>query len=91
MARPKRPGSRTPHLLTGTSSTRGRTFQGTLMASNKTPGSNTGKQGGIYQEVGPRGGARPNYTTVPDNRTLPPTSRPGSTWRPVKVTPDSKL
>lgn len=60
------------------------------MASNKTPGSNTGRQGGIYQEIGPRGGARPNYTTVPDNRTLPPTSTPGSTWRPVKVTPDSK-
>jgi hypothetical protein len=60
------------------------------MSSNKTPGSNSGEQGGIYQEIGPRGGAKPNYTTVPDNRTLPPTSQPGSSWRPVKVTPDSK-
>jgi len=60
------------------------------MASNVTPGSNTGKQGGVYQEIGPRGGSRRNYTTVPDNRRLPPTSQPGSTWRPVKVTPDSK-
>ncbi|POP91447.1 hypothetical protein CXB40_28605 [Pseudomonas syringae pv. avii] len=35
-----------------------------LMANGKTPGSNTGKGGGIFQEQGPRGGKRPNYTTV---------------------------
>lgn len=29
------------------------------MASPKKPGSNVGKQGGIYQEVGPKGGAKP--------------------------------
>jgi len=60
------------------------------MKSGKTPGSNTGTKGGIYQEVGPRGGSRPNYATVPDNRTLPPTTQPGNTWRPLKVTPNSK-
>lgn len=54
------------------------------------PGSNTGKNGGIYQEVGPRGGKVDNFATVADNRPLPPTSKPGHTWEPVKRTPDSK-
>jgi hypothetical protein len=60
------------------------------MANGKKPGSNTGNQGGIFQEVGPKGGARPNYATVADHKPLPPTTSPGSTWKPVKVTPDSK-
>ena len=60
------------------------------MAKGKTPGTNVGNQGGIYQEIGPRGGAKENFTTVPDNKPLPPTTRPGSTWKPVKITPDSK-
>lgn len=59
------------------------------MAGHK-PGSNSGNNGGIYQEQGPRGGLRPNYSTVPDHKPFPPTSSPGSTWQPVKVTPDSK-
>jgi hypothetical protein len=54
------------------------------------PGQNPGKNGGIYQEVGPRGGKQPNYTTVPDNRQMPPTTKPGNSWEPVKVTPTSK-
>ncbi len=56
----------------------------------KTPGSNTGRNGGIYQEIGPRGGRHDNYATVPDNTRLPPTSSPGSTWVPTHRTPDSK-
>ncbi len=56
----------------------------------KKPGTSTGKSGGIFQEVGPRGGKKDNYTTVPDNKPLPPTSKPGHTWKPVKRTPDSK-
>ncbi|MCA3077687.1 MAG: hypothetical protein ING71_02700 [Rhodocyclaceae bacterium] len=56
----------------------------------KKPGDNTGKNGGIFQEVGPRGGKHPNFVTVPDNKTLPPTTTPGSTWQPMKRTPDSK-
>lgn len=60
------------------------------MAIGKKPGESSGNQGGVYQEIGPRGGARPNYSTVPDNRPMPPTTTPGSTWKPVKVTPDSK-
>lgn len=54
------------------------------------PGTNTGGKGGIFQEVGPRGGKLPNYTTVPDNRPLPPTTKPGHGWTPVKTTPGSK-
>ncbi len=60
------------------------------MSSTKKPGENTGKNGGIFQEVGPRGGLKPNYSTVPDHTKLPPTSSPGSSWKEVKITPDSK-
>ena len=59
------------------------------MAKPMKPGQNTGSRGGIFQEVGPRGGRQPNFSTVPDNRQLPPTTKPGHTWTPVKVTPDS--
>jgi hypothetical protein len=51
------------------------------------PGQNTGNQGGISREQGPRGGLRDNYATVPVHRPLPPTSKPGNTWVPVKRTP----
>lgn len=54
------------------------------------PGQNTGNNGGIYQEQGPRGGLRPSYVTVPDNKPLPPTSGPGSSWVQIIRTPDSK-
>lgn len=54
------------------------------------PGQNTGNQGGIFQENGPRGGKKPNFATVPDNRPLPPTSAPGHTWEPIKTTPTSR-
>jgi hypothetical protein len=59
------------------------------MAIIKKPGSNTGHNGGIFQEIGPRGGLKTNYTTVPDNTQLPPTSKPKSGWIPLKVTPPS--
>lgn len=59
------------------------------MAPTLKPGQNTGNNGGIYQQVGPRGGKQPNYSTVPDNRQLPPTTKPGHSWTPVKVTPTS--
>jgi hypothetical protein len=60
------------------------------MAAPMKPGQSTGKQGGIYQEVGPKGGPRPNFSTVPDHRPLPPTTQPGHGWKPVQVTPNSK-
>ena len=55
----------------------------------KKPGTNTGNGGGIFQETGPKGGKVQNYSTVPDNKPLPPTTKPGNTWNPVKKTPDS--
>jgi hypothetical protein len=60
------------------------------MANGKKPGSNTGNSGGIFQQVTPSGKPVPNYVTVPDHRQLPPTTKPGHTWAPVKVTPPSK-
>ena len=55
----------------------------------KKPGDTTGRNGGIWQEVGPRGGEKPNYATVADNTRLPPTTKPGNEWKPVQRTPDS--
>ena len=51
------------------------------------PGANVGRDGGIYQEVGPRGGPKDNYATVAENRRLPPTTAPGHGWAPVDPTP----
>lgn len=50
----------------------------------------TGNSGGIFREVGPRGGQRDNFVAVPDRKPLPPTTSPGSTWVPVKRTPDNR-
>lgn len=60
------------------------------MSQGKKPGSNTGNQGGIYQEIGPHGGTKPNFVTVPDHKPLPPTTKPGNSWAPVQITPTSK-
>ena len=60
------------------------------MTAGKKPGSSTGSSGGIFREVGPRGGLRDNFAAVPDHKPLPPTTTPGSTWKPVTRTPDSK-
>lgn len=61
----------------------------TQMATLK-PGQNTGNGGGIFQEQGPKGGKQPNFSTVPDHRPMPPTTKPGNVWAPVKTTPNSK-
>jgi hypothetical protein len=60
------------------------------MSNTKRPGESTGDDGGIYREVGPRGGEKDNWATVPDNHRLPPTTAPGSTWKPSRITPPSK-
>lgn len=36
--------------------------------SKKRPGENTGNQGGIFQEMGAKGGLKPNFATVADNK-----------------------
>jgi len=59
------------------------------MSKTYKPGSNTGNNGGIFREVGPRGGERDNWATVPDNRPLPPTTTSGATWERTTRTPDS--
>ena len=59
------------------------------MTAPKKPGTNTGPDGGIFREIGPRGGLRDNYVTVPDLKPLPPTTTPGSGWVPVRRTPNS--
>lgn len=56
----------------------------------KKPGQNTGNDGGIFQQVGPKGGLKQNYVTVPDHKPLPPTTQPGDAWKQTKRTPDSK-
>lgn len=60
------------------------------MANTKKPGENTGDSGGIFQEVGPRGGEKENFATVKDNEKLPPTTTPGNSWKQIQKTPDSK-
>jgi hypothetical protein len=55
----------------------------------KKPGENTEKDGGIYQEVGPRGGEKDNFATVKDKERLPPTSKPGHEWKLKNRTPNS--
>ena len=60
------------------------------MAASQKPGTNTGNTGGIFQETGPRCGLLPNFAAVPDRRPLPPTTKPGHAWTPVKVTPNSR-
>ena len=60
------------------------------MPDTLKPGENSGQDGGIYQEVGPRGGEKDNFATIPDNRTAPPVTQPGHKWKQVERTPDSK-
>jgi hypothetical protein len=64
-------------------------FKEQSMAALK-PGSSTGPNGGIFQQVGPQGGKQPNFATVADWKPLPPTTKPGHGWVPVKTTPCSK-
>ncbi|QPB42218.1 hypothetical protein [Rodentibacter haemolyticus] len=59
------------------------------MTNKIKPGESTGKNGGIYQEIGPRGGRKDNFTTIKDNQKAPPTTQPGHSWVPIHRTPDS--
>jgi len=59
------------------------------MSDKLKPGQNTGKDGGIYQEVGPRGGLKDNFATIRDNQKAPPTQKPGHSWKRISRTPDS--
>ncbi|MDG6882584.1 Uncharacterised protein [Phocoenobacter uteri] len=59
------------------------------MVNTIKPGQNTGKNGGIYQEIDPRGHKKERYSTIKDNQKAPPTSAPGNIWKRIKRTPDS--
>jgi len=54
------------------------------------PGQKVGRNGGIYQQVGPRGGRQRNFATIPDHRRLPPTAKTGYRWTLVRRTPNSR-
>jgi len=60
------------------------------MAKTHKPGTNTGNAGGIFQQVTQGGKLVDNFATVPDNRPLPPTTKPGHQWSQVSKTPNSK-
>lgn len=60
------------------------------MSNKLKPGENTGKNGGIFQEIGPRGGKKDNFATIRDGQRVPPTTSPGHKWERIKRTPDSK-
>ena len=60
-----------------------------IMTNKIKPGQNTGNNGGIYQEIGPRGGRKDNYATIKDNQKAPPTQNSGGSWIQIKRTPDS--
>lgn len=49
----------------------------------------TFKRSTRFQQVGPQGGKQPNFATVADWKPLPPTTKPGHGWVPVKTTPNS--
>lgn len=59
------------------------------MSKTIKPGESSGKDGGIYREVGPRGGKKDNYATIPDDKPAPPTQNKGSSWEQIERTPDS--
>mgnify|MGYP003623521428 CR=1 FL=1 len=60
------------------------------MGKELKPGENSGNDGGIFREVGPRGGLHDNYATIADDKIAPPTSSPNCTWVQIERTPDSK-
>jgi len=51
------------------------------------PGTNVGRDAGIFQEIGGRGGLKDNFSTVSENKRLPPTSESGNGWVRVDRTP----
>ncbi|WP_040977249.1 hypothetical protein [Necropsobacter massiliensis] len=60
------------------------------MSKTIKPGELTDKEGGIYQEIGPRGGLKDNFVTIRDHEKAPPTTQPGHSWKQIHKTPDSK-
>lgn len=51
------------------------------------PGSSVGRDAGVFQEQGPRGGMRDNFATIPENHRAPPTTGRGASWVRIGATP----
>jgi hypothetical protein len=51
------------------------------------PGASVGKDAGVFQEQGPRGGMRDNFATIAENHRAPPTTSRGSSWVRIDATP----
>jgi hypothetical protein len=51
------------------------------------PGARIGRDAGVFQERGPRGGWRDNFATIAENRKVPPTTGKGATWVRIGATP----
>lgn len=55
-----------------------------------TPGVSVGRDAGVFQERGPRGGMHDNFATIPERHKAPPTSKPASEWVRVNPTPHGR-
>ena len=51
------------------------------------PGASVGRDAGVFQEHGPRGGMRDNFATIPENHRAPPTTGKGASWVRIGATP----
>ena len=51
------------------------------------PGASVGRDAGVFQEQGPRGGRRDNFATIPENHRAPPTTGKGASWVRIGATP----
>jgi hypothetical protein len=51
------------------------------------PGVNVGRDAGVFQERGRRGGWHDNFATIAENRKAPPTTSKGATWMGIGATP----
>jgi hypothetical protein len=51
------------------------------------PGASVGRDAGVFQEQGPRGGWRDNFATIRENRRAPPTTGKGAHWVRIDATP----
>ncbi len=51
------------------------------------PGVSVGRDAGVFQERGPRGGMRDNFATIPENHRAPPTTTRKANWVRIDATP----
>ena len=54
------------------------------MASKGLKPGTKAPESGIYEKTGPRGGKTGEEATSTQGKPLPPTDKPGETWKPVR-------